>query len=227
MACKENLVQNWVCVLVYYYPIYQELSRQIQNAHTGLDLSVPEYQEIHGKMMSGHVEYHIVVVTRLAAFKSAKHKPEDVVQFMVSKKYSEIEELYQRLTARYPQVSLPLLPRKVLFVGESDISERRATFNDIMKFISKDEELATSPELLEFLGTKSSSAVDIKGKNVPDDREKEDEENDALDFFKEEKTPDLISQLLSVENIKKGERKEEGDEEEEEILDPLGIIRYG
>jgi len=52
--------------------------------HTGLDLSVPEYQEIRGKMMSGHVEYHIVVVTRLAAFKSAKHKPEDVVQFMVS-----------------------------------------------------------------------------------------------------------------------------------------------
>lgn len=58
--------------------------RQIQNTHTGLDLSVPEYQEVRGKMMSGHVEYHIVVVTRLAAFKSAKHKPEDVVQFMVN-----------------------------------------------------------------------------------------------------------------------------------------------
>ncbi|NXY05740.1 H1BP3 protein, partial [Pteruthius melanotis] len=198
--------------------------RQIQNTHTGLDLSVPAYQEIRGKMMSGHVEYHIVVVTRLAAFKSAKHKPEDVVQFMVSKKYSEIEELYQRLAARYPQVSLPLLPRKVLFVGESDISERRAMFNDIMKFISKDEDLATSPELLEFLGTKSSSAVDFKGKNMPDDREKEDEENEAFDFFKE-KTPDLISQLLSVENAIKEEKKEERDEEEEEILDPLGVIR--
>lgn len=62
---------------------------------------------------------------------------------------------------------------------------------------------------------------------MPDGREKEDEENEALDFFKEEKTPDLISQLLSVENVKKGEKKEEGDEEEEEILDPLGIMRYG
>ncbi|NWI26240.1 H1BP3 protein, partial [Sula dactylatra] len=197
--------------------------RQIQNAHTGLDLSVPEYQEIRGKMMSGHVEYHIVVVTRLAAFKSAKHKPEDVVQFMVSKKYSEIEELYQKLAARYPQASLPLLPRKVLFVGESDICERRAMFNDIMKSISKDEDLATSPELLEFLGTKSTSAVDFKGKNIPDDKEKEDEENEALDFFKEEKTPDLISQFSSMENAKQGEKKEE--EEEEEVLDPLGIIR--
>ncbi|NWV65969.1 H1BP3 protein, partial [Malurus elegans] len=196
--------------------------RQIQNRHTGLDLSVPEYQEIRGKMMSGHVEYHIVVVTRLAAFKSAKHKPEDVVQFMVSKKYSEIEELYQKLAARYPQASLPLLPRKVLFVGESDISERRAMFNDIMKFISRHEDLARSPELLDFLGTKSSSAIDFKSKNMPDDKDKEEEENEALDFFKEEKTPDLISQLLSVENVKKGEQK---DEEEEEILDPLGIIR--
>ncbi|KAL8172932.1 UNVERIFIED_CONTAM: HCLS1-binding protein 3 [Gekko kuhli] len=58
-------------------------SRPVQNAHTGLDLSVPEYQEIRGKMMSGHVEYNIVVVTQLAAFKSAKHKPEDVIQFML------------------------------------------------------------------------------------------------------------------------------------------------
>ncbi|KFV74185.1 HCLS1-binding protein 3, partial [Struthio camelus australis] len=196
--------------------------RQIQNTHTGLDLSVPEYQEIHGKLMSGHVEYHIVVVTRLAAFKSAKHKPEDVVQFMVSKKYSEIEELYHRLAARYPQASLPLLPRKVIFVGESDICERRATFNDIMKFISKDEELATSPELLEFLGTKSTNVIDFKGKNIPDDKG-EDEDNEALDFFKEEKTLDLISQLASVENAKTGQKEEE--EEEEEVLDPLGIIR--
>ncbi|KAM6324578.1 HCLS1-binding protein 3 [Aegotheles albertisi] len=198
-------------------------TRQIQNTHTGLDLSVPEYQEIRGKMMSGHVEYHIVVVTRLAAFKSPKHKPEDVVQFMVSKKYSEIEELYQRLAARYPQASLPLLPRKVLFVGESDICERRAMFNDIMKFISKDEDLATSPELLEFLGTKSTSAIDFRGKKIPDDKKKEDEEKEALDFFKEEKTPDLISQLLLAENARKGEKKEEEDEEED--LDPLGIIR--
>ncbi|XP_068793181.1 HCLS1-binding protein 3 isoform X3 [Struthio camelus] len=197
-------------------------TRQIQNTHTGLDLSVPEYQEIHGKLMSGHVEYHIVVVTRLAAFKSAKHKPEDVVQFMVSKKYSEIEELYHRLAARYPQASLPLLPRKVIFVGESDICERRATFNDIMKFISKDEELATSPELLEFLGTKSTNVIDFKGKNIPDDKG-EDEDNEALDFFKEEKTLDLISQLASVENAKTGQKEEE--EEEEEVLDPLGIIR--
>ena len=58
--------------------------RRVQNVHTGLDLSVPQHQEVRGKMMSGHVEYQILVVTRLAAFKSAKHRPEDVVQFLVS-----------------------------------------------------------------------------------------------------------------------------------------------
>lgn len=47
-----------------------------------------------------------------------------------------------------------------------------------------------------------------------------------MDFFKEEKTPDLISQLASAENAKKGQKKEEEEEEEEEeVLDPLGIIR--
>lgn len=56
----------------------------MQNAHTGLDLAVPQHQEVRGKMMSGHVEYQILVVTRLAAFKLAKHRPEDVVQFLVS-----------------------------------------------------------------------------------------------------------------------------------------------
>lgn len=74
-----------------------------------------------------------------------------------------------------------------------------------------------------LLGTKSTGVIDFKGKNIPDDKEQEDEENDALDFFKEEKTPDLISKLATLENAKKEEKKEE--EEEEEDLDPLGIIR--
>lgn len=76
--------------------------------------------------------------------------------FQVSKKYSEIEEFYQKLSSCYPAASLPPLPRKVLFVGESDIRERRAVFDEILRCISKDAELAGSPELLEFLGTQSS-----------------------------------------------------------------------
>lgn len=78
--------------------------------------------------------------------------------------------------------------------------------------------------LLFVAGTKSTSAIDFKSKNIPYDEEKGDEESEAFDFFKEEKTPDLISELSSMENDKKREKKEE---EEEEYLDPLGIIRYG
>ena len=71
-----------------------------------------------------------------------------------SDKYIQgIKEFYQKLCSRYPTASLPPLPRKVLFVGEGDIRERRALFDEILRCISKDAELAGSPELLEFLGT--------------------------------------------------------------------------
>ncbi|XP_028578168.2 HCLS1-binding protein 3 [Podarcis muralis] len=200
-------------------------TRPLQNTHTGIDLSVPEYQEIRGKMMSGHVEYNIVAVTQLPAFKSAKHKPEDIIQFMVSKKYSEIEEFYQRLATRYPQSSLPPLPRKVLFVGEFDIRERRAAFNEIMRSISKDTDLATSPELMEFLGTRSTSATDIKSKNLPDAEDKDDE-NEAFDFFKEERTPDPVPLFKSSEEQDVKKRKEEEEEEDgDDDGDPLGVIK--
>lgn len=76
-----------------------------------------------------------------------------LLSFQVSKKYSDIEEFYQKLSSRYPTASLPPLPRKVLFVGEGDIRERRALFDEILRCVSKDAELAGSPELLEFLGT--------------------------------------------------------------------------
>ncbi|XP_061478668.1 HCLS1-binding protein 3 isoform X2 [Rhineura floridana] len=197
--------------------------RPLQNAHTGIDLSVPEYQEIRGKMMSGHVEYNIVVVTQMAAFKLAKHKPEDIIQFMVSKKYSEIEEFYQKLVTHYPQTSLPPLPRKVLFVGEFDIRERRAAFNEIMRCISKDTDLATCPELMEFLGTRSTSIIEVKGKNLPD--EEGSDENEAFDFFKEERMSDLIPQFQSLKKQDVEVEKEKEEEEEEDDVDPLGVIK--
>lgn len=59
------------------------LFRSLQNEATGIDLQVPLYHEIRGTMMTGHVEYQIIVVTRLSAFKSSKHKPGDIVQLVV------------------------------------------------------------------------------------------------------------------------------------------------
>ncbi|KAM5143156.1 HCLS1-binding protein 3 [Callospermophilus lateralis] len=201
-------------------------SRQVQNVHTGLDLTVPQHQEVRGKMMSGHVEYQILVVTRLAAFKSAKHRPEDVVQFLVSKKYSEIEEFYQKLSSRYPAANLPPLPRKVLFVGESDIRERTAMFNDILRCVSKDAQLAGSPELLEFLGTRSpgTGGLASRDSSVLDDAASQPgDDEEAFDFFKQQ---DLVAgEGPPILALKDAEKSLEEEEEEEEALDPLGIMR--
>ncbi|XP_027793690.2 HCLS1-binding protein 3 [Marmota flaviventris] len=201
-------------------------SRQVQNVHTGLDLTVPQHQEVRGKMMSGHVEYQILVVTRLAAFKSAKHRPEDVVQFLVSKKYSEIEEFYQKLSSCYPAANLPPLPRKVLFVGESDIRERTAMFNDILRCISKDAQLAGSPELLEFLGTRSpgTGGLTSRDSSVLDDTASQPgDDEEAFDFFKQQ---DLVAgEGPPILAHKDAEKSLEEEEEEEEALDPLGIMR--
>ncbi|XP_032722804.1 HCLS1-binding protein 3 [Lontra canadensis] len=199
-------------------------SRRVQNVHTGLDLTVPQHQEVRGKMLSGHVEYQILVVTRLAAFKSAKHRPEDVVQFLVSKKYSEIEEFYQKLSNRYPTASLPPLPRKVLFVGESDIRERRAVFNEILRCVSKDADLAGSPELLEFLGTRSPGATDLTSRDVSvlDTHNQAQEDGEAFDFFEQQDRAE--PEALPIQGWK-GEDAGKSSEEEEEALDPLGIMR--
>ncbi|XP_063298189.1 HCLS1-binding protein 3 [Pelobates fuscus] len=197
-------------------------SRQIQNTHTGLDLWVPEYQEIRGRMMTGHVEYQIVVVTNLSAFKTAKHKPEDVVQFVVFRKYSEIDDFYYKINAHYPKLSLPPFPRKVLFVGESDIRDRRAAFNDIVKAIAKEKELAACPELLEFLGMRPTDFDNLMGEkhHTP--------QFEDGDFFKKEESS--VEALLSIEATKQSKpvaaQQEEDEEEEEEVdFDPLGIIK--
>nr|XP_002710099.1 HCLS1-binding protein 3 [Oryctolagus cuniculus]XP_017196396.1 HCLS1-binding protein 3 [Oryctolagus cuniculus] len=202
--------------------------RRVQNAHTGLDLSVPQHQEVRGKMMSGHVEYQILVVTRLAAFKSAKHRPEDVVQFLVSKKYSEIEEFYQKLSARYAAASLPPLPRKVLFVGDSDIRERRAVFDEILRRVSEDAELASSPELLEFLGTRSPGAAGLSSRE-PSDHDPDSQAGDheeAFDFFEQqEQVAAEGPPILGLKGEEPEKALDEEEEEEEEALDPLGILR--
>ncbi|KAM9466049.1 HCLS1-binding protein 3 isoform 1-T1 [Clarias gariepinus] len=192
-------------------------SRPLQNEATGIDLQVPLYQEVRGPMMTGHVEYQIVVITRLAPFKSAKHKPGDVVQFVVSKKYSDIDEFYSHLIAQYPTVSqLPAMPRKALFVGETDIRERRVAFDELFRFISKHPTLSTCPELMEFLGAKGA-LHDKKVSNTPVGTDDENAD-DGLDFFGKDDAP-----TTQPKPVKVGKPLEE--EDEEELFDPLGSVR--
>ncbi|KAG9494640.1 hypothetical protein GDO78_002141 [Eleutherodactylus coqui] len=197
-------------------------SRQVQNAHTGMDMWVPEYQEIRGKMMTGHVEYQMVVVTSLPAFKTVRHKPEDVVQFVVFRKYSELEEFYHEITTRYPKYPLPPFPRKVLFVGETDIRERRAVFNDIVKAIAREKELAASLELQDFLGRRIDDVIESQSARPYANHA------EVGDFFKDEApAEDPLLQIASRLQNSKAEVQEEVEEEEEEEvdLDPLGIMK--
>ncbi|XP_036449224.1 LOW QUALITY PROTEIN: HCLS1-binding protein 3 [Colossoma macropomum] len=197
-------------------------SRPLQNEATGIDLQVPQYQEIRGPMMTGHVEYQIVVVTRLAAFKSAKHKPGDVVQLVVSKKYSEIDEFCHNLVAQYPSIHLPAMPRKALFVGETDIRERRAAFDELVRFIAKHPTLSTCPELLEFLGAKSN-VRDVTSSNSPDWLVEEDD--DGLDFFGKENEASTTQTDRVKKPAKAVKPTQEEEEDEEELFDPLGGVR--
>lgn len=56
-----------------------------------------------------------------------------LLSFQVSKKYSDIEEFYTRNFAVVRQPAC--LPRKVLLLGEGDIQERRALFDEILRCI--------------------------------------------------------------------------------------------
>lgn len=58
----------------------------------------------------------------------------------------------QKLRTQYPKAKIPSMPRKVLFVAETDIKERRVIFDEIFRSIAKDTTLASSLALLEFLG---------------------------------------------------------------------------
>lgn len=75
--------------------------------------------------------------------------------------------------------------------------------------------------LLLFTGTRSTSVTDVKSKNLPK-KEEEDDETEGFDFFKEEKIPDVISQFSS---FKSQDAKKETEEEENDV-DPLGVLKY-
>lgn len=60
--------------------------RELKNKSTGIDIIVPEYQIIPGKIINT-VLYHIIVITRLFYFKTRQHKESDLVQFAVSEHF--------------------------------------------------------------------------------------------------------------------------------------------
>ncbi|OWF50030.1 HCLS1-binding protein 3-like [Mizuhopecten yessoensis] len=146
--------------------------RELKNKDTCIDIAVPNYKETKGLIQSTF-EYHVVVVSSLPFFKSAKHKPSDVVQYMVSKKFAEFEDLHTKLSAKFSGTVLPLLSKKALIVNDTVAKERRGNLDSFLKFIACTPKFSTASVLLEFLGVNAIKA----GKYRKDEELQEDTEN--------------------------------------------------
>lgn len=129
----------------------QVTKRELKNVETGIDLSVPSYEDASSPKK---VEfYHVVVISRLVNFKQGQHSPEDIIQFMVQRKYSDFEQLQENLLQNHPELTLPPLPNwNVWFLNEDDLEDRRVSFDCLLKKLAKDTYFATCPPLFDFLG---------------------------------------------------------------------------
>nr|XP_022330785.1 HCLS1-binding protein 3-like [Crassostrea virginica] len=131
--------------------------RELKNKHTGIDITVPRYTQEKGLLQSTY-EYQVVVVSNLPYFKSPKHKESDVVQFMVKKRFSDFEDLWNRLFEKHHSLVLPPLPKKALLVNDKLAMERRSGLEKFLSFLASSPKVCTSSLLLEFLGVNAIKA---------------------------------------------------------------------
>ncbi|XP_077990704.1 uncharacterized protein LOC144445026 [Glandiceps talaboti] len=204
-------------------------TRELKNTETGIDISIPTYEEIRG-LLASTTEYHVIVISKLHYFKTPKHKDNDVVQFMIPKKYSDFEILHKTLDEQYPATVLPDLPKKTLMIKDSTVQQRRQTFEKLMKFIAANKKICASPTVLEFLGvnpaksgkfrkvTKSTEEIEKDRKSESTGEDSKDEEklklkktksdlfgddevdNDA-DLFGDTKTSETDDIFTSVDKV--------------------------
>ncbi|XP_064652861.1 HCLS1-binding protein 3-like [Lineus longissimus] len=153
--------------------------RELKNKDTGIDVSIPTYQEIIG-LISNTVEFQVVIVTVLRCFKSPEQKDDDVVQFMIKKKPNELEELHAKLNKKYSATVLPPLPKKTLF-SDLTFQELRAGFEHFLQFLSVTPKLCSCPIFTEFLGVDHAKAEKL---TEGDDRSPSSPE-DIEDIFEE------------------------------------------
>lgn len=74
--------------LITFFTHFVTFLRLLKNEETGIDITVPEFKEVSGRFgLSKEEEFNIIVISRLAYFKTESHFPGDVVQFMVSPKH--------------------------------------------------------------------------------------------------------------------------------------------
>ncbi|XP_065897742.1 HCLS1-binding protein 3-like [Dysidea avara] len=179
----------------------QLTKRELKNVSTGIDLTVPSYESASKPKEIKF--YHVVAISRLVHFKQAEHSPEDVVQFMVRKQYSDFEQLQTNLLENHPELTLPALPRwNIWFLSEDDIEDRRVSFDSLLKKLSRDAYFATCPAMLDFLGVDqlSDRKYYIAREKFLQSKKKEAKtispDRDINDLFDEDEPEQLNEEIL-------------------------------
>lgn len=101
-------------------------------------------------------------------------------------------------------------------------------FDEILRCVAKDVQLAGSPELLEFLGTRSPGAAGLTSResSAPGDTGSQaGDSEEAFDFFEHQDGVAGVGLPVLGQKSETGEKSLEDEEDEEEALDPLGILR--
>ena len=72
--------------------------------------------------------------------------------FKVKKRFSDFEDLWNRLFEKHHSLVLPPLPKKALLVNDKLAMERRSGLEKFLSFLASSPKVCTSSLLLEFLG---------------------------------------------------------------------------
>ncbi|GIX86817.1 HCLS1-binding protein 3 [Caerostris extrusa] len=128
--------------------------RTIKNEDTGIDISVVRSKEEEAPLGGISVLYEIFVVTRLEIFKTRLHKSGDVVSFTIFKAYREIDDLYNKLSKKYPKAGLPPVPKASSASKYTD-DEKVEALDLFMRAIAKNIEICHSSIFTHFIGINS------------------------------------------------------------------------
>eukprot|EP00117_Sycon_ciliatum_P019231 scpid69490/ scgid17499/ HCLS1-binding protein 3; HS1-binding protein 3 len=163
--------------------------RSVQNS-TGMDMFVPKFDTSQGA--GRETLYHIIVISVMSVFKSPKHKPEDVVQFSVPRKYADFERLQEQLSQEFSAIVFPSLPPRRLYCNEDDLEDRLIAFDCLMRVVAKTTRLSRSHSVLRFLGieekliNRALKEMNTEGSNPASIKEpvvSKEEEEETIDIF--------------------------------------------
>lgn len=172
--------------------------RSLQNEETGIDISIPCFQEEEAPLGGVSILYEVSVLTKLDVFKTRLHKNEDVVQFSVYKAYREVEDLYNKLNKKYPKTVLPIVPKSST-IGKYTSEEKVAALDHFMKVVSKSVELCKSSEFTHFIGVNSQRLSVTSPNSTPSSDNTSPKNTTASEKVKD--SDDLSNVFPKVKNV--------------------------